>query len=695
MSRSNGTASSNKKHPDFRMEKRRLDATVAWVDEFIERLKNSNTGSSGDPRADRQAVKMKQDNIRNFETYRLQPYFGKIDYWDDTSGKVKTAYIGSFNSRAIGTRTSKLEPPVERQDSGLAEVFENPQAGEYTPTKGAEPKPIRVLLKRVFTIENGQLLDIEDVFQHDSAFGSGKVAEHEELSRVDSPVLAVQSAAGSGGRSALLNRLDYLMSPFSNANAQVRPNADKVMVFGPTQAYADSVTGMMSETSLRHVKVDTVSGWMARKFRSRVSVRETDGILESLMSGNEASDLVEAHRFKGELQIKQLMDRFTDGRIRDLRATAEEFVSCLPSDLRSSKNAVTAAFRGHPEPNAARQVFIDGLAERWMKRNGDPNANKNELKKRAIAAAEEALSFWPELDTFSEYVSLMSRPAEIRTHGRGKVERELAYKISLTVPATQTRSLTPTDLAAALYLDHRINGFTSELFEHVVVDEAQDISPMELEIVRMHSANGKFTILGDLRQRLLPHKGLPNWNVLRNIFGRSNVIIHQMRQAHSTTKQIALHNNRILSSTVPGVRKPTPSGRTGRRPSKRYSTDGEEMRRSLLKYLRNLLRLDDVDSVGILTKRHQTALALANFLKGNGVETVHYLARDGVAEKGVTLSPILLAKGLEFDAVIVANVDERNFNDTEFNRALLYIACSRARHYLEIHIQGKEPAIVP
>ena len=695
MVRRSKAAGGNRRHPAFRLEKRRLDSTVAWLDEFIEGLKNRNEPSTGDPRVDRQIIENQRNTISLFESYRSQPYIGRLDYLDDSSGKGKTAYIGSFNSRAIVSQSKGLGLVVERQDSGLAEVFDNPQVGQYIPARGADSKPIRVLLKRVITSENGQLLDVEDVYQHDSAFGVGKVDEHEALSKVDSPVLVVQAAAGSGSGLLLRNRLDHLISPFSSANDQARPSADKVALFGPTQPYIDSVGSLASELNIGAVQVTTVSGWMAGQFRSRVTARESDGILESLMSGEEAPDMIEAHRFKGELPMKSLLDRFIDERTKEIRAAAEEFVSCLPPDLASSKRAVTAVFREHPEPNVARQIFIEGLTERWMKRNGDSNSKKNELKRRAKLASENALSFWPEFDTFAEYVSLMSNPAEIMRHSRGRVEKDLAYKVSLTAPKSQTRSLAPSDLAAALYLDHRLNGFVSEMFEHVVIGEAQDVSPLEIELIRMHSSDDRFTILGDLNQRLLPHRGLPNWNMLRSVFGRPNVNIHQMRHAHSATKQITLHNNRILKSTAPGVRKPTPSERAGRARRKRYSEGMEEMREALLRYLRSLFRLDDVVTVGVLTKRHQTALSLANFLKSSGMENVNYLARDGAAGKGITLAPVLLARGLEFDAVIVANVDEHNFSDTDFNRTLLYIACSRARNYLELHIQGTEPAIVP
>ena len=679
----------------FRSEKRRLDSTAAWFDEHIEGLKNRNEPSTGDPRVDKQIIENQRNTIRMFEGYRSQPYVGRLDYLDDSSGKTKTAYIGSFNSRAIVSQSKKLELVVERQDSGLAEAFDNPTVSQYMPARGADPIPIRVLLKRVINVENGRLLDIEDVYEHDSASGAGSADEYESLSKVDSPVLLVQTAAGSGSSLLLRRRLDYLMSPFSSANDQARPSADKVALFGPTQPYMDSVRSLVSELNVGAMQVTTVSGWMAGQFRSRVTARESDGILDSLMSGEESPDMIEAQRFKGELPMKSLLDRFIDERRKGIRATAEEFVSYLPSDLASSKRAVSVAFREHPEPNVARHTFIEGLTELWLKKNEDPDVNRNELKRRAVAAAEDALSFWPELDTFAEYASLMSNPTEILRHSRGKTEKDMAYKVSLTAPKSQARSLAPSDLAAALYLDHRLNGYASEMFEHVVIGEAQDVSPMEIELIRMHSSDGRFSIFGDLNQRLLPHRGLPNWNMLRSAFGRPNVHFHQMRQAHSATKQITLHNNRILKSTAPGVRKPTPSERAGRTRRKRRSENMEEMRQSLLRYLRSLLRLDDVVTVGVLTKRHQTALSLSNFLKRNGVENVHYLAKDGAAEKGVTLAPVLLARGLEFDAVIVANVDEHNFSDTDFNRTLLYLACSRARNYLELHIQGTEPAIVP
>ena len=73
---------------------------------------------------------------------------------------------------------------------------------------------------------------------------------------------------------------------------------------------------------------------------------------------------------------------------------------------------------------------------------------------------------------------------------------------------TATRPFVDTDLAPMLYIDHLLNGPVRPEYEHIVIDEAQDVSPLEVHLLLMHSRNGWFTILGDLRQRLTPYRGV-------------------------------------------------------------------------------------------------------------------------------------------------------------------------------------------
>ena len=71
------------------------------------------------------------------------------------------------------------------------------------------------------------------------------------------------------------------------------------------------------------------------------------------------------------------------------------------------------------------------------------------------------------------------------------------------------------------------------------------------------------------------------------------------------------------------------------------------------------------------------------------------LTQGSVIATDLTVSPIILTKGLEFDAVIVANAAKGNFNESDFDRMLLYLACTRARHHLQIHWYGSRSPIVP
>ena len=272
-----------------------------------------------------------------------------------------------------------------------------------------------------------------------------------------------------------------------------------------------------------------------------------------------------------------------------------------------------------------------------------------------------------------------------------------ANEICLTVPRNATgRSLGMTDLAAALYMDYSLNGFTSEGFQHVVVDEAQDVSQLEIELMRMHSLNNSFTILGDLKQGLLPHRSITNWNQFASLFDRGSVSKEEIRLTYRNTKQITQYANRILKGLpMRTTRRPMPYGRAGVRPELVRSKSAAEMGSRIAVAVESLRELDEVRSVAVLTKWDSTTKEILRLLISEGVEDVSALTQGGAIETDVVVSPIILTKGLEFDAVIVAKAGKNNYNDNEFDRMLLYLACTRARHRLEVHWHGPASRIVP
>ena len=107
------------------------------------------------------------------------------------------------------------------------------------------------------------------------------------------------------------------------------------------------------------------------------------------------------------------------------------------------------------------------------------------------------------------------------------------------------------------------------------------------------------------------------------------------------------------------------------------------------------MRKEDIRSVAVLTKWGRIADDIGKSLLAEGISEARVLTSTEVITTDVTVSPIIMTKGLEFDAVIVANARKDNFNESDLDRILLYLACTRARQHLEIHWYGTRSPIVP
>ena len=457
------------------------------------------------------------------------------------------------------------------------------------------------------------------------------------------------------------------------------------------------VSGLLPELDVPRVRQTTVPDWILSKFSARVTQRAGDKVFDDLMNNRNklSNDEVEALRFKGDLRMRRLLERYVRHLTREVRQRAMRFVTNLPPELKASKQSVRDAFSNYPEPNAARAYFVGALAAQWMSANRGSGLRNYELREEANRFVEKGLNFWPRIDFRAAYANLISDPIKILQHCNDGIGDSLAYQISVTAPSEAGRALGVTDLAPALYLDYAINGFESERFEHVVVDEAQDVSPLEIELMKLNSSNSSFTILGDLRQGILPHKSVENWLPIRNLFEQEIVSRQDMRMTYRSTKQITQYANRILQALPQRTKMPIAYPRSGERPRLVRSGSLPSMNQAIAETIQNLRLLEDVRSIGILTKWQSNAGKVKDYLVEQAIGDIGYLDKDGVLDTDITVSPIILTKGLEFDAVIVANASKRNFNDTDFDRMLLYLACTRARHYLEIHWFETRSPIVP
>ena len=258
--------------------------------------------------------------------------------------------------------------------------------------------------------------------------------QYEQIAASQKPVLIVQGAAGSGKSLVGLHRIDFILSAFSNIGNLTRPIADHVVLFGPSPAFLQHISKLLPGLGVHRVRQMTATDWLLEQFSSRVTLSSRDTVLDDLMNNRRklTEAEVEAHLFKGSMQMKSMLDNF----VSDLRKWVERqpkrssglTISGLhrqPLEIRVTdlNNRVREALAARSEPNAAREHLIAGLVRQWMitapGRNPAQGPEANEARREARRLVTRAVgNIWPRTDFRASYTALLSDPQEILRHAK-------------------------------------------------------------------------------------------------------------------------------------------------------------------------------------------------------------------------------------------------------------------------------------
>ena len=230
------------------------------------------------------------------------------------------------------------------------------------------------------------------------------------------------------------------------------------------------------------------------------------------------------------------------------------------------------------------------------------------------------------------------------------------------------------DLLAVGYIRILLGGIRAmEQISHVVLDEAQDYSILQLMIIKAMFPKSKFTILADSNQAICPEVSTTDTAVFRHIFGK-NLKEMTLSKSYRSTAPINQYAFNILGIHNPDLY----IDRPGKEPEY-VLTDNK------VQEITKLIRLISEDkSVGILTCDKDAVLTIKQEMGGklqdSGRPIEYILKPDRTLEEKIVVMPIMLAKGLEFDVVIVWDNKSQEF--WEKNKHLKYLMCTRALHEL-------------
>lgn len=233
------------------------------------------------------------------------------------------------------------------------------------------------------------------------------------------------------------------------------------------------------------------------------------------------------------------------------------------------------------------------------------------------------------------------------------------------------------------------------VYEHVLVDEAQDLSPVELAVVVDTLSRGRsVTLAGDTAQRLHMDNGFTDWKTVLGELGLEHVEVEPLQLSYRSTREILDLSQAVLGPLAPS--EPPVATRSGAPVELFQMAQTGDAVAHLSEALRELMHSEPRSSVAVIARfPEQADLYYEGLRKGEVPFLRRITDQEFPFRPGVDVTDVRQVKGLEFDYVVLVEVSESSYPVEDEARHLLHIGATRAAHQLWILCSGKPSRLLP
>ena len=609
------------------------------------------------------------------------PYFARIDFREEQEEEGQPYYIGRF---AFQYENEPLVFDWRAPISGMFYDCEVGAAGFMAPAGWTAGELTR---KRQFKIRNGVMeyaLESsanvqDDVLQRELSHTSDEKMksiistiqrEQNQIIRNEKEgTMIIQGVAGSGKTSIALHRIAFLLYRLKD-----RLTARNVTILSPNKVFGDYISGVIPELGEEPI-YEMSFGELAEIQLEGVIGFEPDR--DPFETQDETWS--ERVRFKSTLDFVSLMDQYIE--------QLPEFIF-IPTDY------VYGSFSAKGE----------WIRDRFLAYGTCP------VKKRLAMVADDIHDRF-ETDNIMEQEVPRPRTILKQLNSMLTMKDTLAvykdfYK-RMGIPEyfvmAARKTLEWADVYPFLYLHSAFQGLKeSHITRHLVIDEMQDYTPVQYAALNRMFPCRK-TILGDFGQSVNPNH-LHGLEDLRTIYDRAQFV--ELNKSYRSTYEIMRFAKKIHH-----VSALEPVKRHGEPPALIPCLDAADEIRKIREAIR-CFRTGKNVSLGIILKTDAAAKDMyevlagydgveenqveENQVEGNGEEAcdISLLTRESTSfQNGISITSVRMSKGLEFDEVLIPQADCRTYT-SDFDRGLLYIACTRAMHRLTLTYSGKKTEFI-
>ena len=668
-------------------------------------------------------LRMKLQALHQMALAQKQPYFARVDY-TPRGQNMSVYYIGRWGVM----KTPEYETAVVDWRSPIANLYYSGQTGPMsyeTPDGKVEGE---LSLKRIYTVHDGEL---------ESMFDSGIVSQDAYLQGVLGAVstdrlkeivttiqaeqnfvirhplekpLIVQGVAGSGKTTIALHRIAWLLYAYRETL-----NPWQMMILAPNPLFLDYISQVLPDLGVESVIQTTFAGlcekWLGKQMPR---LKAPNRLEDKLICGPEERNRMAAIlKRKGSLAFKAAVEEalkafeagilpagdilfgpvtlFTAEQLQDiytrqlkhfpLHARVRELCKYMRTRLKDASERMISALDQMAEEKLT--VLLQGLpdgAERQA-RAGRLLASRD-LRKAAVTL--QAKNFAAAFDKLFP---------DMRVTRVYKRFLEAWGGFDDTCALLEKGMAFPEDLPALAVIMRKTHGIPFQAVQTIMIDEAQDFSPFQMQLLKDMDSRPSFTLVGDLMQGVHEEEGISSWREIAEDVFQGDITYHDLVQSYRNTVEIMRFANRVASRYPVAGQKPAhPVLRHGGEVLvKGFRKDRERMA-CAAGAVRQWLA-DGYHSVALVEKTASEAGKTFKLLQAELPVTL-MTGEQKEYRGGVMVIPASQVKGLEFDCVLVMNASDDHYPDDAFTARLLYVILTRPLHHLALFYTGEPTCLI-
>lgn len=710
---------------EFIREQQKLEQTIKIISELLgieqkelERVYNDYSREI-DERL--RVANFRKNHIKVLEKASLNPYFARIDFKAITDSDFKEIYIGRNGISKDG------KVLITDWRAPISSLYYDSSTGKTSYKSPTGDVLGEVALKRQYDIENGKLIEYFDVDLVSSDNLLQKYLNANNDSRLKSIVATIQSeqndiirrpidenviiqgVAGSGKTTVALHKIAYLVYNYINSVKQ-----SQYLVIGPNPVFIKYIKTVLPDLDVSGVSQLTFEQFAKDYIGEEIEINPSNKKISASIAGK-SNDI---DKFKSSMLYKNMLENFFELYLKGIVSKPlklNDFVVLTEEEM------APIFARALEEQHATLQGRVDATIERlidYVKNNVDSiltryNEYENNLFKNASLEERESLrkKFIKErieiqkncsatirkyfakavLSPIKLYRLFISMLDDFNIYGYKKIN-ELK---KTTMTNIKGNKYDFEDLAALLYLKLRTepNRQYSNI-KHTVIDEAQDLGIFNFYVLKKCLPTSTFSIFGDLAQSIYDYRGIDNWDEVNSLIFNNKANIVNFNKSYRTTASIMNVADAISESINLGksdlvVRQGLP-----------VSFDEASTSNELVEQIANKIKEykeKGYKTIAVISKTDLLSRYINDDLRELGIVIPNVTEKDDVSldEFSVCTISNQLAKGLEFDAVILNNVNDKIYScDSTLDMKLLYVAVTRALHELDVTYNGKLPEVL-